>query len=215
MPPASESATGLVLRTWPFSETSLIVHWLTREFGRVATLAKGARRPKSPFRGKLDLFFLADLSFHRSARSDLHALREVSLRETHPGLRRELGYLEQASYGAALIEQATETDTPVPAVFELMRGLLEYLPTKPPEPQTIFAFELKLLNDLGLQPDVEQSHLNPGAKQLVRALIESDWPGVARLRLSEPQVNELRQFLNGFLVFHLGKVPKGRAAAVG
>ena len=111
------SATGLILRTRPLTETSLIVNWLTPNFGRISTVAKGARRPKSPFRGKLDLFYLADLSFSRSRRSDLHTLREVSLRETHSSLRQDLGQLRQASYCAALIEQTTETETPLPAVF--------------------------------------------------------------------------------------------------
>src|SRR6185503_10810022 len=96
-----ERAQGLVLRTRPFTETSLIVQWLTPEFGRVDTVAKGARRPKSPFRGKLDLFYLADFSFTRSRRSELHTLREVSLRETHATLRRELACLRQAAYAAA------------------------------------------------------------------------------------------------------------------
>ena len=77
-----QSATGLILRTRPLTETSLIVHWLTPDFGRMATVAKGARRAKSPFLGRLDLFYLADFSFSRSRRSDLHALREVSLRDT-------------------------------------------------------------------------------------------------------------------------------------
>ena len=63
-----ETASGLVLRTRPLTETSLIVHWLTPQSGRIATVAKGARRPKSPFRGKLDLFYLADFSFVRSRR---------------------------------------------------------------------------------------------------------------------------------------------------
>ena len=62
----TESATGIILRTRPLTETSLIVHWLTPNFGRIATVAKGARRPKSPFAGKLDLFYVADFSFSRS-----------------------------------------------------------------------------------------------------------------------------------------------------
>jgi hypothetical protein len=33
---------------------------------------------------------------------------------------------------------------------------------------------------------------------------------VARLKLSEGQVRELRHFLHGFLIFHLGRIPKGR-----
>src|SRR6185369_12632468 len=101
----TERATGIILRTRPLTETSLIVNWLTPEFGRVSTAAKGARRPKSPFAGKLDLFYEADFSFSRSRRSDLHALREVNLRRTHAELRRELGALQQAGYGAALIVQ--------------------------------------------------------------------------------------------------------------
>ena len=205
-----ESTTGLILRTRPLTETSLIVSWLTPDFGRMTTVARGARRPKSPFAGKLDLFYLADLSFQRSRRSELHTLREVSLRETRGALRHELGYLQQASYGAALIEQTTETETPLPAVFELMTGFLKHLPRHPPQPQTIFAFEIKLLNELGLKPDLMKCRLTPGAKQIVGALSTNDWPAVARLKLSEAQVTELRQFLHGFLNFHLGRIPKGR-----
>ena len=123
-----ERASGLILRVYPLTETSLIIHWLTQELGRIATVAKGARRTKSPFRGKLDLFYSAEFTFARSRRSELHALREVNLRETHTALRRDLGILQQASYCTALVEQATEKETPLPEVFELMDGLLRYLP---------------------------------------------------------------------------------------
>ena len=205
-----ESATGLVLRTRPFTETSLVVQWLTPQFGRISTVAKGARRPKSPFRGKLDLFYLADITFQRSLRSELHTLREVSLVETHDPLRRELGRLRQASYCAVLIEQTTEKETPLPVVFELLRGFLEWQSGTSPPAQTVFAFELKLLNELGLKPDLEKSRLTPGSKRIVNALLTGDWPAVARLKLSEAQTNELRRFLHGFLIFHLGRIPKGR-----
>src|SRR5437660_6560965 len=128
-----ETATWLVLRTRPLTETSLIVAWLTPTLGRVATVAKGALRHKSPFRGKLDLFYLGDFSFARSRRSELHTLREVSLRETHSRLRQELAWLQQTGYCATLVEQTTETDTPLPVVYELMRGLLDHLSKQPPQ----------------------------------------------------------------------------------
>ena len=72
-----EKANGIILRVRPLTDSSLIVHWLTQEHGRLSTVAKGARRPKSALRGKLDLLFEADFSFRRSRRSDLHTLREV------------------------------------------------------------------------------------------------------------------------------------------
>ncbi len=209
-----ESATGLILRTRPLTETSLIIQWLTPEFGRIATVAKGARRNKSPYQGKLDLFYEADFSFSRSRRSELHTLREVKLLEPHTALRRELGYLQQASYSAALIEQTTETETPLPAIFDLMRDFLAVLPQHPPQPRALFAFELKLLGELGLKPDLAKSHLTVGTRKIVTTLEEGDWPSVSKLRLSAVQITELREFLHGFLIFHLGKIPGHRAAAI-
>jgi DNA repair protein RecO (recombination protein O) len=207
-------ATGLILRTRPLTETSIIVHWLTPNFGRIATVAKGARRPKSPFLGKLDLFYEADFSFSRSRQSDLHILREACLREMHGAIREDILKLRQAAYAAAFIEQATETETPLPAVFELLRGFLDCLCRQKPAEQLAFAYELKLLRELGLNPDLRETNLTAGAKQIVRAFLKNDWQACLRLKLAGAQKAELRQFLHGFLIFHLGRLPKGRAAAL-
>ena len=209
-----QSATGIILRTRPLTDTSLIVHWLTPDFGRIATVAKGARRLKSPFRGKLDLFYLADFSFSRSRHSDLHVLREVGLLETHGPLRQNLARLRQAAYAAAFVEQATETETPLPAVFELMRGFLDCLCRQRPVPQAVFAFELKLLHELGLDPDPGKTGLTAGAKQILRTLAARNWQASCYLKPSSGQIEELRRFLHGFLIFHLGRLPRGRAAAL-
>jgi DNA repair protein RecO (recombination protein O) len=206
-----ESATGLILRTQPLTETSLIVHWLTPDFGRIATVAKGAHRPKSPFLGKLDLFYLADFSFSRSRRSDLHTLREVSLRETHSALRRDVLLLHQAAYATAFIEQATETETPLPAVYDLTLGFFRHLCEQPAKSQTVFTFELKLLHELGLKPNLEKTRLSPGVKKIIQVLAQGHWPACARLKLTDGQTIELLEFLHGFLIFHLGRLPKGRA----
>lgn len=209
-----QSTNGLILRSRPLAETSLIVHWLTPDFGRMATVAKGARRPKSPFLGKLDLFYVADFSFSRSRHSDLHILREVILRELHPALRRNLAGLRQATYATALVEQATETETPLPAVYTLMIDFLNHLREGTSQPQTVFAFELKLLHELGLEPDWDKIGLSPGTKQIGRLLTRGGWLPGTRLKPSHVQITELREFLHGFLIFHLGRLPRGRAAAL-
>ena len=210
-----ESANGIILRTRPLTETSLIVHWLTPDFGRIATVARGARRPKSPFHGRLDLFYRADFSFSRSRSSDLHNLREVSQRETHGAIREDVFKLQQAAYATAFIELATETETPLPEIFKLTGAFLGWLCSQPPRPQNIFALELKLLHELGLEPDFLAARLTPGVKKIVRTLLESDWEKLSRLRLTGTQAAELSRFLQGFLIFHLGRLPRGRAAALG
>ncbi|MGA2247220.1 MAG: DNA repair protein RecO [Verrucomicrobiota bacterium] len=210
----TEASHGIILRTRPLTETSLIVHWLTPDLGRIATVARGARRPKSPFAGKLDLFYAADFSLARSRRSELHMLREVSLRETHAAIREDVARLQQAGYAAAFIEQATETETPLPEIFELTRVFLKHLCGSTPRPQDIFVLELNLLRELGLAPDLDEIRLTPGAKKVVEALQAGDWNHSARLRLTGPQTAEVGRFLQVFLLFHLGRLPRGRTAAL-
>ena len=177
-------------------------------------MAKGARRPKSPFRGQIDLFYLTDLSFTRSRRSELHTLREVRLLESHAALRLDLGRLRQASYCAALIEQTTEIDAPLTGFFALFMGLLGNLTKHPPQPQAIFAFEMKLLEELGLGPNLAEARLTPGARQILEKLLALDWAAIFQLRLSGAQTTELRLFLHGFLIYHLDKIPRGRRLAI-
>lgn len=209
-----ETTSGLILRTRPLTETSLIVHWLTPDLGRVATVAKGARRPKSPFAGKLDLFYTADFSFSRSRSSDLHNLREVKLQETRLTIRQDIGKLNQAAYVTACIEAATETETPLPEFFAIIEKFLDLLDREPVRRVNIFALEIKLLRELGLTPDSKNSRLTTGTKKIAQLLADQTWPQIFRLRTSADQDDELRHWLHGLLIFHLGKLPRGRASVM-
>jgi DNA repair protein RecO (recombination protein O) len=209
----TESARGTILRTRPLTDTSLIVHWLTQEAGRIATVAKGARRPKSPFAGKLDLFYEAEFSFQRSRRSELHLLREVQLRGTHAAIRLDLEKLKQAAYAAALIEQATEMESPMPEIYQLMKEFTGEVSKPTIKDQALFAFELKLLAELGLQPDLEGEKLKPDLRQIIKALSGGSWAAISRLKLTRAQESAVDRFLEGFLIYHLEKVPRGRPAA--
>lgn len=208
------STSGFILRTRPLTDTSLIVHWLTPDCGRIATVAKGARRPKSSFAGKLDLFYRCDFSFSRSRSTELHTLREVSLRATHSALRRDLTALQQAAYAVAWLEQTTETETPLPGLYPLFRDWLQHLATTTPASHLVFGLELKLLHELGLGPDLESARLSAGAKAIAARLATLDWPSAARCQPSQAQATELRQFLHGYLIYHLGRIPRGRTPAL-
>ena len=158
-------STGIILRTHPLTETSLIVHWLTPDFGRIATVAKGARRPESPFLGKLDLFYGR---IFRSAAADVPictcSAKSVCAKPT-TRCAHDLRRLRQAAYAAAFVEQATETETPLPAIFDLMNSFLDHLCGPKPAPQLVLAFELKLLQELGLKPDLGKTNLHPAQEK--------------------------------------------------
>jgi DNA repair protein RecO (recombination protein O) len=205
-----ERSSGIILRTRPLTESSLIVQWLTPDLGRLSTVAKGARRPKSSFRGQLDVFFSAEFSFQRSRRSELHTLREIKLLETYDSFRTHLEALEQAAYAVALIEQNTEVETPVPEIHELFQGFIRYLTKAEISDANVLAFELKFLEIQGLAPAAEEVSLRPATYATAQTWLESDWAGIASIPVSTEQTRELSRFLHGFLIYHLGRIPKNR-----
>lgn len=209
-----ERAHGLILRVRPLTETSLIINWLSAEHGRLSTVAKGARRPKSAFHGKLDLFFEAEFSFTRNRRSDLHTLREIRLLETWPELRRSLHKVEQLAYCTALVEQTTESDTPLPDFFQLLRGFIRHLRGALPRPRLVYAFELKHLHYLGLEPDMTDSKLRPTTRALIEQLTTLSWSEIESLQPTTEAAGQIRHFLHGYLIYHLDRLPKGRADAL-
>jgi DNA repair protein RecO (recombination protein O) len=209
-----ERASGIILRTRPLTETSLIVQWLTPDLGRISTVAKGARRPKSPFLGKLDLFFEADFSFTRSRRSELHNLREVSVRNSNSTLRQEMGRLSQGSYFVVLLEKSTETETPIPELHNLLQQSLALLGATQPHRETILAFDLNLLSVLGYAPDFGPLS---GSVRAAGEAASSGRLAEAVVRLSalpSGAKQELNRFLQRSIGTALEKVPPQRDRAL-
>jgi DNA repair protein RecO (recombination protein O) len=201
-----ERADGIVLRAQPVTESSLIVTWYTREFGKLKTLAKGARRPKSPMRGKLDLFYRDELLFLRSRRSDLHLLHECFLEEPHAALRESVERLTAASYACELVDLAMELEDAHPQVFDLLEQVLDDVEAGAGAALLIW-FELQLLAAAGWAPQWREAD---GMGRILQSLAAADRTGSRRVQLSEVQTAEAREVLGRFWREQLGKLPRSR-----
>lgn len=146
-----ESTAAILLRKTKLTETSLIITWFSAGAGKIKTVAKGARRPKSRFAGVLDLFFDCEIQFARSRRSELHILREAMLRNPHEGLRLDYHRVALASYFVELLELVTEPDHPAPELYDLLQRALRYLNMQPASPKALRHFEAELVRLLGIQ----------------------------------------------------------------
>ncbi|MCX7886665.1 MAG: DNA repair protein RecO [Verrucomicrobiae bacterium] len=202
----SERAVGIVLHTNPVTESSLIVTWFTREFGKLKTLAKGARRPKSPFRGSLDLFYRDELVFGRSKRSDLHTLQECFLEEPHAGLRQSVTRLTRASFACELVDLATEWEDPQPVVFDLLDQVLTDVETDA-APALLIWFQLHLLKALGWAPRWEKTD---GSARILCALSGTSRRAARRMRLTTAQIADASRQLQQFWLRHVGSAPSVR-----
>ena len=150
---ASLAAQGVVVRRSRFSDTSLIIHWLTDQHGKLRTIAKGAFRPKSAFLGKLDLFFHCELLWAQSRKSDLHVLKEVKVMEPFARIRGTYVQMLAASYFAELIDEATEPEHPVMELYDLLLRAYRYLDLRKPDQRAILFFERELCRYLGVEAE--------------------------------------------------------------
>lgn len=144
------STQAIVIRLTRLTETSLIVHWCTESLGLVKTVAKGARRPKSPFSGQLDLFFSGEISLTRARHSELHTLREVAIRQWREGLRKNYTSTLLAAYCCQLLEAAVEPEHPVPELYDLLKRALDHVDTTVPTVRALRHFESELARLLGV-----------------------------------------------------------------
>ena len=155
-----ESTTAILLRKRKLSDTSLIVSWCTESLGCIQTAARGARRAKSPFAGKLDLFFEAEIQIARSRKSNLHTLTEVVLKNPFGGIRENFRRTQAASYFVELIELCTESDHHEPELFSLLRRAFAYLSSNDPDLRAVLHFETELARIAGVH-DKKMLKSNP------------------------------------------------------
>jgi DNA repair protein RecO (recombination protein O) len=148
-----QSTAAILLRKRKFSDTSLIVSWCTESMGCIQTMAKGARRAKSPFAGKLDLFYEAEIQIAPSRKSSLHTLTEVVLRNAFPGIRTSYLRTQAAAYFVELIELCTERDHCEPELFELLQRAFRYLDNNEPDVRAVRHFEAELARITGVHHD--------------------------------------------------------------
>src|SRR5947199_4441012 len=145
-----QSSAAILLRKRKFSDTSLIVSWCTESLGCIQTVAKGARRAKTPFAGRLDLFFETEIQIARSRKSDLHTLTEVVLKNPFSGIRKNYLRTQTAAYFVELIEICTERDHREPQLFALLRRAYGYLDANDPTSRAVAHFETELARIAGV-----------------------------------------------------------------
>lgn len=148
----AEKAHALVLRTFDFSESSLVVVLYTREFGKVRALAKGGRRIKGPFESALDLLTRIRVVFLRKASDALDLLTEAKLERRFRPRREHLASLYAGYYVAELLNEFTDDYQPEEALFDLADEVLEGLPEAAEASLWVARFEMRLLQILGHVP---------------------------------------------------------------
>ncbi|QQY08102.1 MAG: recombination protein O N-terminal domain-containing protein [Candidatus Xiphinematobacter sp.] len=146
-----ERTAAILIRKTPFSETTLFCTWISEQYGRIKTSARGARSFRSPFQGGLELFCEVEICFERSWKSDLYPLKESHA--TFPSVVGKFSYSNfvLAAYFSELAEAVLPVlDESAPEVFDLLRVGLRYLQRSPASLYALTKFESNLCQRIGI-----------------------------------------------------------------
>src|SRR5690606_39087915 len=134
-----------VLHTYPFKETSLVVELFSRDFGRVAAVAKGARRPRSAMRGMLQSF--QPLAAAWSGKNELRTLHSLEWGE---GLLLLQGQaLMCGFYMNELLLRLLPREDGHESLFDYYAQTLRLLSQSRNNAIILRRFELKMLQEMG------------------------------------------------------------------
>src|SRR5437867_12680442 len=105
MAPQETLTRAVVMRARTFGESDKIVTFLTRDLGKVAGIAKGAKRSKRRFVNVLEPFTHVDVRLHLRAHSELAFVAACELVDSHHSFARDLAKFAHASYMLELTDR--------------------------------------------------------------------------------------------------------------
>ncbi|MCA9057067.1 MAG: DNA repair protein RecO [Planctomycetaceae bacterium] len=154
---STEKALAIVVRQADFSESSRVITFFSKEFGKFSALAKGAKRLKGPFDAALDLLSECRIVFIRKTSGALSLLTEARLQTRFRPGAHDLSSLYGGYYIAELVNSLTEDFDPHPRLYDLAVASLEQLSLgQVPSSSVIVQFEIGILQDIGVFPNLDE-----------------------------------------------------------
>ncbi len=145
---------GIVLRSYPFGEADRVVVLLSANRGKLRTVAKGVRKTKSRFGGRLEPFTHVDLVLYEGR--NLDTITQVSVIEAFPRLRADLDKVVAAGTMVELADAVSQEAEASVRLFLLLQRGLRALEVGPLHPDLVTAFLLKAAGVVGLAPAFDE-----------------------------------------------------------
>ena len=155
--PGSLKTDAVVLRSMRYGEADRILHLYTPHRGRLSAIAKGVRRTKSRFGGRLEPYFRLHMNLYEG-RSELLTVTSADTVSGHRKLREDAAALDSAARACDAVTRLFATNEAHPGVYallcnELAHGRAGDVDTHATHANQL-AFRLKLLLAAGLAPQL-------------------------------------------------------------
>ena len=146
---------AIILREYDVRETSLLVTFFTRDFGKIKGLLKGVRGPKGPLGYQVQVFTLNKVVFYESKKADIHIVSQCDLTDFFEDIRRDIVKTGYAYYFVELVDALTEQNQASAEIFDLLLNSLNLLKTGASPKRVARILEIKLLALSGVMPRLD------------------------------------------------------------
>jgi DNA repair protein RecO (recombination protein O) len=143
---------AIVLIKRDFRETSLIVDFFTRDFGKISGLLKGIRTDPKKFASTLEPFSLNEIVFYEKRNSSLHLVSQADSRESFAAIRSNISKVGIASFMMELVSAVMAVEDRNEEVFDLTLTCLKELATTTNPDKIMTIFKIKMLTLSGFKP---------------------------------------------------------------
>ncbi|HEU4943758.1 MAG TPA: DNA repair protein RecO [Solirubrobacterales bacterium] len=148
---------AVVLRSIRYGEADRILHLYSKTRGRIGAIAKGARKPRSRFGGRLEPFFRLDLILHEG-RGELLTVTNAATLDGYPHLRASGPALNAGARACDAVLRLLDSAEPNPPAYNLLCRYLAMLNDPSEEGavglETALSFRLKLALAAGFAPEL-------------------------------------------------------------
>lgn len=219
------NTSAVVLRSFPYGETSIIARCYTRDHGKVSVIVKGARRKKSPMAAYFQSMNYLDIVYYYRETRSLQSVSKATFVEIWSGLNQEL---KKIAYGLAVIELTEKTNTendPHPELFDELVAVLKAINSSDLRLNLIFwYFQIKLLTILGFKPDFYQREsgnikfpnpfTGPNSRNILEDLSNNTIDSISNITATSKDRKAISEYLAAFMNYHFEGLDKLKSFSV-
>lgn len=145
----------LVLNKWDFRETSLIVNFFSRDFGKMSGILKGVRAEPAKFASTIEPFSHNDIVFYRKTNSPLHLVSQCDIKDNFNLIRGSIPKIGVASYMMELTGALMPPEDKNEEVFDFVSACLRELESSDNPDKIMTIFKIKMLTFSGFKPHLD------------------------------------------------------------
>ncbi len=204
---------AVVLKRFPFGETSMIARCLTREEGKVSVMVRGAKKKKPHYISFFQPINYLDLIYHSKPKRSIQITSKVTYQRIWSKYQNNLKHM---SYGLALMEitdKATINNDPHPDLFDELVSVLHKMDTQENRLNILFwYYEMKLLTLLGFKPNLSTERIpeatfmdpdgSPNSRDILEALQNHSLNSIPDLSITAKDRKTVVAFLTGYIRYY-------------